>query len=136
MANAKTDSILRENCLCAVGQVVSVNMQTEDVTTLFTVPVGKQFTPFAIAITNATDTLAGCVVTAGQSGALTDFLGNQTLTNVNATGDACWLMPIPAATPVGIVTYSAGEIFQLDVATQSTGAASADLTAFGFVNDA
>ena len=51
-------------------------------------------------------------------------------------GDACWCMPVPATTPVGIVTYTAGEVFTMDRVTAAGGAATADVGVFGFLNDA
>lgn len=136
MADIKTDSILRENALTLVAQddAVDFNLTTDLI--LFTVPVGKEFTPFAICISKASGDLGSSVVSFGQSGAKTDFLGNQTLSGVNAAGDACWCLPVPNATPVGIVTYTAGEVFVMDRVTAAGGAATADVSVFGFLNNA
>ena len=136
MADIKTDSILRENALTLVAQDDAVEFNLDTDLALFTVPVGKEFTPFAICISKASGDLASAVVSFGQSAAKTDFLGNQTLSGVNAAGDACWCMPVPNATPAGIVTYTAGEIFTMDRVTAAGGAATADVSVFGFLNDA
>lgn len=136
MALIKTDSILNENALTLIAQDDAVDFNLTTDLTLFTVPVGKEFTPFAICISKASGDLASSVVSFGQSGTKTDFLGNQTLSGVNAAGDACWCMPVPNATPVGIVTYTAGEVFVMDRVTAAGGAATADVSVFGFLNDA
>ena len=136
MALIKTDSILNENALTLIAQDDAVDFNLTTDLTLFTVPVGKEFTPFAICISKASGDLASSVVSFGQSTAKTDFLGNQTLSGVNAAGDACWCMPVPNATPVGIVTYTAGEVFTMDRVTAAGGAATADVSVFGFLNDA
>ena len=136
MAVIKTDSILRENALTLVAQDDAVDFNTDTDLALFTVPPDKEFTPFAVCISRASADLASSVVSFGQSTAKTDFLGNQTLSNVNSPGDACWCMPVPNATPVGIVAYTAGEIFTMDRVTAAGGAATADVSVFGFLNDA
>lgn len=127
---------LNENSLAMVAQVLADDFNVTTDLTLFTVPVGKEFTPFGVCISKASADLANSVVSVGQSGAKTDFLGNQTLSNVNAAGDACWLLPIPAATPVGIVTYTAGEVVVMDHVTAAGGGATADVSLFGFLNNA
>jgi len=130
-------SIQSHNSPTLLGSVDSINMQTETVTTLYTVPVGKVFIPHFIIIRNVSASLAGCVLTFGQVGALTDFLPSQTLTNIDAAGEAVILRPIPYATPaLAIVQYTAGEIFQMDVATASTGAATATAEVYGTLDDA
>jgi len=136
MADIKTNSILSENALTLVAQDDAVDFNTDTDLSLYTVPPGKEFTPFAVCISKASGNLTNAVVSFGQSGAKTDFLGNQTLSGVNAAGDACWCMPVPNATPVGIVTYTAGEIFTMDRVTAAGIAATADVSVFGFLNDA
>ena len=136
MADIKTDTILRENALTIVAQDNAVDFNLDTDLSLFTVPVGKEFTPFAVCISAASGDFSNSVVSFGQASAKTDFLGNQTLSGVNAAGDACWCMPVPAATPVGIVTYTAGEVFTMDRVTAAGGAATGDVSVFGFLNDA
>ena len=136
MAAIRTNSILNENTLSLVAQDDAVDFNLTSDLSLYTVPVGKEFTPFAVAITKASGDFSAAVVSFGQSAAKTDFLGNQTLSGVNAVGDACWCMPIPSATPVGVVTYTAGEVFTMDRVTAAGGAATGDVSVFGFLNDA
>ena len=136
MADISTKSVLNENVIALVAQDDAVDFNTDTDLALYTVPPGKEFTPFGVLISKASGDLANAVVSFGQSGAKTDFLGNQTLSGVNAAGDACWCLPIPAATPVGIVTYTAGEIFTMDRVTAAGGVATADVSVFGILNDA
>ena len=136
MADISANTILRENALTLIAQDDAVDFNLTSDLSLFTVPVGKEFTPFAICISKASGDLASSVVSFGQSTAKTDFLGNTTLSGVNAAGDACWCLPLPATTPIGIVTYTAGEVFTMDRVTAAGGAATADVSVFGFLNDA
>ncbi len=129
-------SILNHSCIAMVAQVLAEDFNVTSTTSLFTVPPGKEFTPFAVCISKVSASLTTATVSFGQSGALTDFLGTQTLTGANAAGDAVWCQPVPNATPVGIVTYTAGEIFSMDHVAAEGGAATADVSVFGFLNDA
>lgn len=126
---------LKEKGIALVSQNLAFDMNTVASTTLFTVPTGKEFTPFAICISKISATLTTAVVTFGQSGAKTDFLPSQNLTNITTAGAAIWLMPVPSATPAREqVTYTAGELFVIDVTTGDN--ATADVSVFGFLNDA
>lgn len=127
---------LKEKAIALIAFDDDVNFDLDTDLALYTVPDGKEFTPFAVSITKASATLGNAVVSFGQSGTKTDFLGNTTLSGVNAAGDACWCMPVPASIPVGIVTYTAGEIFTMDRVTASGTAATADVGVWGFLNDA
>lgn len=127
---------MKEKGITLIAQLLAQDFNLDTDLTLYTVPVGKEFTPFAVCISSASANLTNSVVSFGQSTAKTDFLGNQTLSGVNAAGDACWCMPVPNATPVGIVTYTAGEIFVMDRVTAAGIAATADISVFGFINDA
>lgn len=126
----------KEKTIALIAFDDDVDFNTDTDLSLYTVPTGKEFTPFAVSISKASGDLASAVVSFGQSGAKTDFLGNQTLSGVNAAGDACWCMPVPASTPVGIVTYTAGEVFTMDRVTAAGSAATADVGVWGFLNDA
>lgn len=128
---------LFENGIALVAQSLSEDFNVTTDTNLFIVPVGKEFTPFAVCISKASGSMTTATASFGQSGAKTDFLAAQTLTGVNAAGDAVWCRPPGHATvPVGIVTYTAGEIFVIDHVVAQGGAMTADVSVFGFVNDA
>jgi hypothetical protein len=128
--------ILNHNAVAMVAFDEDVDFNLTSDLSLYTVPTDKIFTPFAILISQASADLASSVVSFGQASAKTDFLGNQTLSGVNAVGDACWCLPVPNATPVGIVTYTAGEVFTMDRVTAAGGAATANIAVFGLVEDA
>ncbi len=112
----------------------TVPLNAAAATTLYTVPTGKVFVP-VMAVLRADASANTSVVTLGREGALTDFLGAQTLSNVDAAGDMCIMMPVPNATPVTLKTYVAAEVFQIDVTTGNGGAVNyVDL--FGYLVDA
>ena len=127
---------LRENAITLVAQSLAEDFNVTTTTTLFTVPTGKEFTPFAVSISQCSADLASSTITIGQSGALTDFLNTQTLSGLNAAQAAGWLMPVPNATTVKIVTYQAGDVVQMDHVAAAGGAATADVKLWGFLNDA
>ncbi len=128
-------SILNHSGIALISQNLGFDMSSVASTTLFTVPGGKEFTPFAICISKISATMTAARITFGQSSAKTDFLPTQALTNITTAGASVWLMPVPSATPaIEIITYTAGEAFVIDVTTGDTG--TADISVFGFLNDA
>jgi len=130
-------SLIEGNAIACVAQVLGEDFNVTTTTNLYMVPTGKEFTPFAVLISKSSGSMTTATVSFGQSTALTDFLAAQTLTGINAAGDACWCRPPGhATTPVGIVTYTAGEIFSMDHVTAQGAAMTADVSLFGFLNDA
>ncbi len=126
---------LNQRGIGRISQNLGFDMNTVASTTLYIVATGEEFTPFAVCISKISATLTTAVVTFGQSSAKTDFLPSQNLTNITTAGAAIWLMPVPSATPAREqVTYTAGEAFVIDVTTGDN--ATADVTVFGFLNDA
>jgi len=126
---------LKEKAIALIAQDMDVDFSLTTDLALYTVPTGKEFTPFAVCISNISATLTTATVTFGQSAAKTDFLDTQALTNITTVGGSVWLMPVPSATPAReIVTYTAGEIFTMDRVVAD--AATADVSVFGFLNDA
>lgn len=89
--------------------------------TLYTVPVGKRCV-LAKAILVAGADASTSALTIGQVGALTDFLGTQTLTGINAQYDVAIMQPVPNATTVLTKSYAAATIIQADVTTGAGGA--------------
>ena len=138
MAVTRTNNeILDHSAITMVAQSLSEDFNATTTTNLYAVPVGKEFTPFAVCISKSSGSMTTATCSFGQTGALTDFLATQTLTGINAAGDACWCSPAHHATvPIGIVTYTAGEIFAIDHVVAQGGAMTADVSVFGFLNDA
>ena len=126
------------DALEAVVPLVKVSTTTVDFTvgshgqtTLYTVPTGKTFIPI-MAIIRAGADAGDSVVTFGRVGALTDWLGNITLSNLDAAGDHVKVEVINNATPAKGKTYAAAQVFQIDVTTANGGAGnSVDL--FGYL---
>ena len=128
---------LKEKSISLIAQELADDFNVTTTLTLYTVPAGKEFTPFAVCISKSSGSMTTATVSFGQSTALTDFLAAQTLTGINAAGDACWCSPAHHATvPVGIVTYTAGEVFCMDHVASQGAAMTADVSVFGFLNDA
>jgi hypothetical protein len=111
---------LKEKAISLLS-TTTVSLAANAQTTLFTVPAGKRCVLDSALLVAGAD--AGTTtVTIGQVGALTDFLGTQTLSGVNAQYDAAWLQPVPAATPVMRKSYAAGTVIQIDVGANAGGA--------------
>jgi hypothetical protein len=114
------------------------SIQSTGATTLYTVPTGKVCIPSHILMVSGTT--AGATNTAkatvGQVGALTDFLAEQTFTNV-ISGKCAILRPVPSDTPLASVAYAAGTIIQANVTTlDADGGTDWKLFLFGFLYDA
>ena len=128
---------LKYNSIALIAQSLGEDFNVTTDTSLYTVPTGKEFTPFAVCISKSSGSMTTATCSFGQSGAKTDFLAAQTLTGLNAAGDAVWCRPPGHATvPVGIVTYTAGEVFVIDHVVAQGTAMTADVSVFGFLNDA
>ncbi len=121
---------LKEKAITLLS-TTTVALNTAAQTTLYTVPVGKRCV-LAKAILVAGADASTSALTIGAVGALTDFLGTQTLTGINAQYDVAIMQPIPNATTVLSKSYAAGTVIQVDVTTGSGGATNS-LFLFGFL---
>ncbi len=90
-------------------------------TTVYTVPANTRLVIDHAKLIAGADAGASAL-TIGKSTALTDFLGTQTVSNLDAQYDMVILKPVPNATPVKCKSYAAGDIIQVDVTTGSGGA--------------
>lgn len=111
---------LRENS-CSLLSTTTVALNANADTTLYTVPVGKRcILSHAILVAGAD---AGTtVISIGQDTAETDFIPNNTLSNLDAENDAVILKPIPNTTPLKNKSYAAGTLIQAKVSSQAGGA--------------
>jgi len=129
-------SILNHCAVALLGSVDSVNLNSETQTTLFTVPTGKKCVLDHIRIRNVSADCSSATVTIGLSTALTDFLGTQTLSALNAAATTGILRPVPNATTVLGQEYTAAEIIQIDVSAAAGSACTATVELFGTLDDA
>lgn len=111
---------LREKGIALLSST-TVALNAVAATTLYTVPPGKRCV-LTQAILVAGADASTSALTIGQVGALTDFLGTQTLTGINAQYDVAIMMPVPNATTVMTKSYAAGTVIQADVTTGAGGA--------------
>ena len=131
------DGTLNENSCALLARVTGVDLDAVAATTLYTVPTGKKLVVHYLVIRDLSADAASAVATFGKVGALTDFLGAQTLSNLNAAAAAGILMPVPNATTVKLIEYVATNIFQIDVTTASGGGAcTCTIEVFGTLKDA
>lgn len=131
------DGTLNENSCALLARVPDVNLNALAATTLYTVPAGKKLVLHYLVIRDLSADAAAAVVTVGKVGALTDFLGAQTLVALNAAAAAGILMPVPAAGTVILVEYVATNIIQIEVTTASGGGAcTCTIEVFGTLKDA
>ncbi len=67
---------LKEIGISLIAQNLGLDFNTDADISLYTVPTGKEFTPFAICISSASANMTNAVASFGLSSAKTDFLGN------------------------------------------------------------
>lgn len=117
----------------------TISLAAAAATTLYTVPTGKRCILIEAVLVSAGTPFGGTsALTIGQVGALTDFIGTQTVSNLDAENDAVVMRPIPATphtTPLKQKSYAAGTVIQADVTT-GNGVAGCTLHLFGFLIDA
>ena len=106
---------------CTLLSTTTVALNANADTTIYTVPTGKRcILSHAILVAGAD---AGTtVISIGADGAETDFLPNNTLSNLDAANDAVILMPVPNTTPTKTKSYAAGAVIQAKVSSQAGGA--------------
>jgi len=124
-------SFLDENSVGGLLSTTTLALNATGATTLFTVPTGKRCV-LTHAILVAGADASNSALTIGQVGALTDWLGTQTLTGIDAQYDAALLQPVPNATTVKSKSYAAGTVIQANVTTGAGGATNT-LYLFGFL---
>ena len=112
---------LKEKAITLLSSTV-VSFAADAATTLYTVPTGKRCVLAKAIVIAGADAGATTTMSIGKSTALTDFLGNQTLSNLDAQYDAVILQPVPNATPAKQKSYAAGDIIQANVGSNSGGA--------------
>jgi hypothetical protein len=121
---------LKEKAISLLS-ITTVSFGADGQTTLYTVPVGKRCVLSHASIVAAAD--AGATTcTIGQVGALTDFVGTQTLSNLDAQYDSVRIQPVPNSTPEKKKSYAAGTIIQMDVGSHA-GSAGNTVYLFGFI---
>jgi hypothetical protein len=131
----------KEKCIALLSST-TVSLAADANTTLYTVPEGKICVlDFLMVIAGTTGAVAGASPTAkftvGRSTALTDFLAENTMTNLAATGDYVICRPIPNVIPLKGKTYAASVIIQLDVTTaDADGCTDNTVLLFGILYDA
>jgi len=127
---------LKKNSL-ALLSTTTVSLAADADTALYTVPSAVRcFLLFGYLVLGAD---AGTTdISIGQNGAETDFCGPSDLANINAQYDACFLMPVPIATPGSVAlvkSYAAGTVIEAKV-TNNAGGATNTLYLYGTLYDA
>ncbi len=126
---------LRE-CADALLSVTAIAaLSATGATSLYTVPAGKTLILTKALIKVAGDVGASGVITIGQVGALTDFVGTTNLDHADAASDVVLVAPVPSATPATLKEYTAAEIIQINVAVGGN-AVAATVYLFGILDDA
>ena len=125
---------LRELAITKVATVAGVDMKTAAKTTLFTVPTGKIFYPFAVCIRKPSASMAGGTDYDIGSGANAD-----TWKQTNDLSSLTTLATDMVFITAGGTKYS-GEVaaaaFGIKVITGTTAACTATIDVFGFLADA
>jgi len=109
-------NLLELSCGLLSGTVIA-DLSNVKQTTLYTVPAGKKLILEKAFLEVAGDVGAELVVSIGQNGATTDFVGNTNGDNLDADEDCILLAPVPSATPAKQKIYAAGTVIEFDVVT-------------------
>jgi len=97
----------------------TVSFAADADTTVYTVPANARLVIDHLMIVAAGDAGATTTLSCGQNGATTDFVGNQTLSNLDAAYDAVIVRPAINSTPVKLKSYAAATVIEVTVASQS-----------------
>lgn len=116
----------------ALLSTTTISFAADANTTLYTVPTGKRCVLSHAIVVAGADAGATTTLSIGQSGATTDFVPANTLSNLDAQYDAVKIQPIPNTTPLKNKSYAAATVIQGTVATNSGGATNT-LYLFGFL---
>lgn len=123
---------LNENALSLLA-AKDVSVSTDGDTILYTVPTGKScILSHAILVTDG-DAGNAVTMSIGANGSETDFVGNQTLSNLDAAGDAVLVMPVPNTTPVKMKRYVAGTVIDAKIASENTTGITVTVYLFGLL---
>ena len=121
------------NCLLSVTDIADLSSVAD--TTLYTVPTGKTCILTEAWLKVAADVGAALVVSIGQAGAETDFVGNTNGDNLDAAGDCILLKPVPSATPATNKEYAAATVIEFSVSVGGN-AVAGTVYLFGIEDDA
>ncbi len=119
-----------------LASVAAVDLNSVAFNSLYQCAAGKKWNPLFVVMRNLSATAASTLATLGESASQTDFLGTQTLSNINAAGKAAILQPIPNATPAAIVEYDENDDFGVDITQAAGSACTATFDVFGDERDA
>lgn len=123
--------------LLASKSGVDLNGVADTETALYVVPTGKKAIIHKVVIRGLSASAALAVITLGKTGGACDeFLGNQTLSNLNGTTKAGILQTVPNATTVAQTILNAGESFGCEITTAAGGACTCTMDVFGHLYDA
>jgi len=112
---------LKEKAL-ALLSITTVSLAADADTTIYTVPANKTCILHSAILVAGADAGATTTISIGQDTAETDFIPANTLSNLDASGDAVILMPVPNTTPTKTKAYATGTVIQAQVANNSGGA--------------
>lgn len=116
----------------STGESVDLNAAAGTEKGLYVCPAGKKFLPFGVRIHSLSGDAANAVVTVGKTGGSCDeFLGDQTLSNLDGTTKTTILMPVPSATPPAQVILTAGEEFGVEITTPAGSACTCKMVPLG-----
>jgi hypothetical protein len=116
---------------------VNLNAAADTETVLFTVPTGKKLIVDKVVIRGLSATAAASVITLGKGGgACNEFLGDQTLSNLDGVTKAAVLQAIPNATPVAQTILAAAETFSCEITTAAGSTCTATFDVFGYLINA
>ena len=125
-------AFIETNGITLLSTTAISDLSSETETTLYTVPAGYKCVLTEAWLETAGNVGAAGVITIGQNGAETDFVGTTNLDNLDADEDIIIVKPVPSATPSTNKIYAAGTVIKFDVATAGN-AVAGGCYLFGFL---
>ena len=125
-----------ENSIQLLSSTAAVDLDAANDTEalLFVVPPNKSAIVTHIVIHTLSANASAAVVTFGElGGACDEYLGDQTLSNLDGTSKYAVLTPVPNATPVAGVILDAGDQFGIEITTKASSACTATIDVFGYL---
>jgi hypothetical protein len=116
---------LIENAITKVATVTNVDMKTAGAAALYSVPAGKTFYPYAVAVRNNSDSLAG--------GTDYDFTGWRQTVDLSGLTVTTGFRYINSEDNTTYTPVSGGSDFEITVNTGSTLDATCTIDIFGYL---
>lgn len=111
---------------------IDLNGGGDTETDLYFTPTGYKAVPVFIILHSFSAAVTASVITIGKKGGVcNEFLGDQTLNKISATGRYLILQPVPTAQPTELYEFAAGETIALEITANEGGVLTCKADVYG-----